>query len=569
MAGNKQVFWNEHIGGGQYRLRIQNSNANNKRAWWIFDTRTSTMRAAIKRNLVVSNQAGQGFRLGRQAVARPWKGEQQQRLHFYSGCLRNVRNDKGHCLSTLSYRNSNNNPLTFYKCSNRDASAWAISQIKLIKVKDHETVDGRFPVRDGIKFMIRSKMGSEKRMLYAADKWDSNRARRLRIRDFDANVVTAYWVFDSRTNTIRSAHYKNWALSNERGQRYNINRQVVVRAYAREKYQQIRFYGGSRKNIRNLGGKCVDVYQGKNLHNQNVIWYNCHNGVNQGWSINTVAKKPTYRQPLRDGLSFYIRSQMHTGKNIYQAEHIGRSQYRLRIRNFDIKGYRRNDKLAQVGWFTFDQRTRTIRSWTRRTFAISNEYGQGFNIGRAAVVRLWRREVHQRLRVYGGNRRNIRNDGGKCLDVHGGHNHNGRHLIFWNCHNGANQGWKVVNTQSFRIVVTYENPPIRDGLAFQFRSQHGRRTLFMSTHKRGNGQFMLKIQNHAPWDWRQFFVFDRRSKSIRVAHRRNYAISKEYGARLTRTGGGMVRPWRNSSTQRVFFNKQKNIVDFGSLALTL
>jgi len=32
----------------------------------------------------------------------------------------------------------------------------------------------------------------------------------------------------------------------------------------------------------------------------------------------------------------------------------------------------------------------------------------------------------------------------KCLDVHGGKDEEGRNVIMWNRHNGANQRWKVV-----------------------------------------------------------------------------------------------------------------------------
>ena len=46
MGGNRQLFWNDKMGSGQYRLRIQDANPNNKRAWWIFDARTRTMRSA-------------------------------------------------------------------------------------------------------------------------------------------------------------------------------------------------------------------------------------------------------------------------------------------------------------------------------------------------------------------------------------------------------------------------------------------------------------------------------------------------------------------------------------------
>jgi hypothetical protein len=336
------------------------------------------MRAASRRNMAVSNQAGQGFRIGRAAVVRKWKGEQTQRTHFYSGCLRNVRNDKGKCLDVSGGRNVNNQIVTWWNCHNGNNQGWVISQIKIVNVKDHETKDGRFPVKDGVKFMIRSAMRAQ-RMLYANERIDG-RNRNVRIRDFDAHVVTAYWVFDSRTNTIRSAHYRNWVLSN-RQRNYRIGQNAVVRPWTGEKTQPIKFFGGSRRNIRNYGGKCLDVHGGADQHNRQVIWWNCHNGANQGWRINTIGGKPSYRQPLKDNIAFYIRSAMSGGRNLFWHEHIGGNQFRLRIHNFNVKWYRRNEAQAKKGHFVFDSRTRTIRAFLRRNYALSNQAGQGFNIG--------------------------------------------------------------------------------------------------------------------------------------------------------------------------------------------
>jgi len=238
----------------------------------------------------------------------------------------------------------NNQPVIFSNCHDGDNQGWAISQIKLVKVKDHETKDGRFPVRDGQKFVIRSAMPGG-RMLYPNE--INGGQRLLRIRDFDAHVVTAYWVFDSRTNTIRSAHYRNWVITNRAGYGFRIGVWAVARKFTGEKAQGIKFYGGSRKNIRNYAGKCLDVAGGKNVHNQWVTWSNCHNGANQGWKINTIASKPSYKQPLKDGVSFYIRSNMKEGRNLFVAEHIGGNQFRTRIHNFDKRTYRTNPTLAK------------------------------------------------------------------------------------------------------------------------------------------------------------------------------------------------------------------------------
>lgn len=57
------------------------------------------------------------------------------------------------------------------------------------------------------------------------------------------------------------------------------------------------------------------------------------------------------------------------------------------------------------------------------------------------MIRPFKNEVYQRIAYYKGHRQNIRNNGGKCLDVHGGSNTHRRHMIFWNCHKGLNQAW--------------------------------------------------------------------------------------------------------------------------------
>lgn len=126
---------------------------------------------------------------------------------------------------------------------------------------------------------------------------------------------------------------------------------------------------------------------------------------------------------------------MSTFRALYWEEHIGGNQYRLRIRNNQPKNNRQ--------WFVFNRRSRTIRAWANRGYVISNQQGYAFRIGVAATVRPYKNEIYQKSAFYGGSRRNIRNNGQKCLDVHGGVNRHRRHVIFWNCHNGLNQAWYI------------------------------------------------------------------------------------------------------------------------------
>jgi len=57
------------------------------------------------------------------------------------------------------------------------------------------------------------------------------------------------------------------------------------------------------------------------------------------------------------------------------------------------------------------------------------------------VVRPYKKEPYIRLSIYKSDTKTIRNNGGKCLDVHGGVNANNQQINFWDCHNGEGQGW--------------------------------------------------------------------------------------------------------------------------------
>lgn len=126
---------------------------------------------------------------------------------------------------------------------------------------------------------------------------------------------------------------------------------------------------------------------------------------------------------------------MVTHKTLYWAEHIGRNQFRLRI-----QWHNPYDKQQ---WFTFDSRTQTIRAFSRRSYVIGNQLGYQFRINVAAAIRPYTGINQDRIRWYSGSRRNIRNNGQKCLDVHGKSNTDQRYVIYYNCHNGLNQAWWI------------------------------------------------------------------------------------------------------------------------------
>jgi hypothetical protein len=85
MKGNKALFWAEHIGGHQYRLRIQAHDPENKKQWFIFDSRTRTVRPILKKDYALANQRGTGFRINVAATVRKYTGDNTEKTRWYTG----------------------------------------------------------------------------------------------------------------------------------------------------------------------------------------------------------------------------------------------------------------------------------------------------------------------------------------------------------------------------------------------------------------------------------------------------------------------------------------------------
>jgi len=156
--------------------------------------------------------------------------------------------------------------------------------------------------------------------------------------------------------------------------------------------------------------------------------------------------------------------------------------------------------------------------------AISVQDGYHYQIGRYAVARPYVNTHFQQMNWHTGNRRNIRNNAGYCLDVDGQHNVHNRHIIFWECHDGANQGWWL-DTKD----VYYHKYPLNDNVKFQIKTKGvGNRALFYHEHI-GSNQYLLRVRDDDPGDILQWWVFDWRTKTVRAMGNKNLAISVQLG----------------------------------------
>lgn len=364
------------------------------------------------------------------------------------------------------------------------------------------------------------------RALHIAEHIGGNQYR-LRISNRNPESSKQWFVFDRRTRTIRSKKDRDMALSNQKGYQYRIGVAAVMRKYIKESYQRSAYYGGQFRNIRNNANKCLDVHGGRNTHMRHVIFWNCHNGKNQGWTLDRTGIR-YHKYPLKDGVGFQIKSQMKSKRALYYAEHIGRSMKRLRIRD--------NKPADQKQWFVFDWRTKTIRAQGDRKLVLAEAYGSKFRNAATATMQPYKSLFSQRVHWLAGDRRNIQHNGRRCLDVHGGSDSNNRHVIFYNCHNGLNQAWRVDTTVPKKIQ--YPPYPLADGVKFQIKSRMaGNRPLYYREHIGGN-QFRVRIRDNDPLNQRQWWIFDSRTKTVRAYTKRTHALSRRNGTKMR--SGAMV-----------------------------
>lgn len=79
----------------------------------------------------------------------------------------------------------------------------------------------------------------------------------------------------------------------------------------------------------------------------------------------------------------------------------------------------------------------------------------------------------------------------------------------------------------------------------------GGRPLY-AAEKRGHWWgYQLRIRNNAPWDSKQWWVFDWRTKTIRMWADRRMVISNQYGQRCHQPRNAYARPFRREAAQKL------------------
>jgi hypothetical protein len=548
MRYNRALFWHEHIGSGQYRLRIRNTNPGDNKQWFVFDWRTRSIRPRANRNLVMSVQMNgkNWFYYAYAAVVRPYRRESLQKMRWFNGSRRNIRDLGVRCLDVHGNSNTHHRHVHWYKCHNGLNQAWYIDRRGIRYPKQ--------PLASGVKFQIRSRM-TWHRALYWAQHWFRGQ-HYLRIQDTNPDDKRQWFTFDSRTQTIRAFYRRRYAIAQRYGygSRFVNGQYAVIKTYTGHNTEKIQWHSGSRRNIRNNGRFCLNAQS--NYHGRYVTYYRCTNGLNQAWFIDQ--RWYSYaRQPYKNSRKFQIRSKMSGGRALGWWNHFGSHQYYVKLQ--DHSPFKTNQ------WWFIDHRTKSIRAFSKRNYALSNQMNYKHRQSFYVNIRPWRNEPYQKI-LFRGQR--IVNHANLCLMPRGGRNTNKNYITFWMCKNSNNQYW-FTDTRG----VYFPRYPLRDGVRFQIKSQmKGNRAVFYSEHI-GAHNYRLRIRNNYPEDIKQWWVFDWRTRSIRAQGNRGMAISIQWNHNNWYRNGyaAVVARYTGKYIQRIrwFNGSNRNIRDVGVRCLNV
>lgn len=393
------------------------------------------------------------------------------------------------------------------------------------------------------------------------------------------------WHFDHRTKSLRLVGNKNFVLS-FKGGKIAFPTWATVRSWRNEALQKFFFQDGKLMTKLRAAEWCLTFTN--EIPNGPMAWMACRKTPHQVFHVYTIVPWDVEFQKNRPRIthSWSIKGvQYHKEKRPwpkgyfpqygpkFMLELIEKPHRRMYMsKQKDGKDIVVKIKTGQVdwrAWFAYDKRTRSIRLHAHKHLALSNQDGANrLNIGRVVAFRNYKNQVDQRIVMRESKERGqyrIENAAKRCLSPTNMVNKDSVVLTWWKCNKNPLQEWKqVLKVPENKVKGKIHINPFHLTLKMT-----GSRRVYMSRQKQGKDQ-VLKIEKGRK-DWRSIFIFDKRTKSIRLHSDRSLAMSnqnaKEEKLRLAKGKTVVMRKFKNTVDQRLTI-EDKNIKNKAKLCLT-
>lgn len=560
MSGGRRVFMSAQRDGEDSVAKIKKGE-NDWRSWFIYDERTKSIRLDAHRSLALSNRNGALLKVGKTVGFRKYTATADQTNIFFADTgkkdVYKITNHAKKCLTTQNYLNKDETLLQFWHCNKNPSQGWYRKlgvAPKKIKGKLWDT-----------PFFIQSTLPGNRRIHQSAQKQGDDI-----ILKFGKDITNwiGLFIVDQRTRSVRLHANRKLAISNQdtkvEKDRLKKGKLVVLRNFENTVDQRVEF---NNKKFTNKARQCLTTKHYANKDDIELTWWKCNKNPSQNWDVKLFQNKQeksfkgleSTSGPAAPRLPLNLESidqQMIIVRGVvapqYSLSYKGRIVPLKKVMpELEVvsKPYNMLDKSQQFVW---EQRTRTLRPFHHRQYALSFDNHLGYfpgKFGSKAILRPFKKEQTQQLTYTG-----------QIMTSHG---MNKFCLNFLNLQPGSHFEWDAcqrVNTQMFSInSITFMrktktghkkikhvkefDTSTADGQTVLFRGLHGPRYtfgIFKRIRKQSDEPFIrTRVLNHKDVD--QQFTWDTRTKSIRLFHKRDFCLS--------------VRLAGNFATARIFKNE--------------
>jgi len=125
-------------------------------------------------------------------------------------------------------------------------------------------------------------------------------------------------MFDKRSNTIRLASERNFALGNKMGKDLKQGQQAVFRRVLNNKVTPDQILSMGKKNVKNKAKRCLQV-NGKNTDMASLTWWTC-NKSKELQKFERENKDKVHTKPDFNRTRFYIALDAKGKRNIYLSK---------------------------------------------------------------------------------------------------------------------------------------------------------------------------------------------------------------------------------------------------------
>jgi len=580
MPGHRKIYVSKQKDGPDMALKIT-KDVNDWRALFIVDQRTKSIRLHSNKHLAISNAFTKvkkdRLKMGKTVCLRKFMGTIDQKWVVYD--KNKITNKIKKCLSTRHFANKDETLLTWWKCNKNPSQKWSIKLFKNKQIKSFEGIqtlagpaaprlDLNLDKLDQQMLIIRGGVEPKYSLAYIGRIYPLKKVMpelKLISKPFNMMDKAQQFVWEKRTKTLRPYHHRQYALSFDNRLGYfpgKFGSKAIFKPFKKESTQLISFTGQIITKYK-MSKFCL---QPVNLQPASEYeWDACQRINTQMYSIHKITfmrKTKTGHKKIKHTKNFDTTT---ADNNVVMFRGAYGPRYTIgiwgRIRKQNDEPFIRtrvlNHKDTQQQ-FTWDTRTKSIRLYNKRDFTLSVKL-----TGNYVTARLWKNEPSQVIKFDG--------------RLHSKFRGTELHLTFANWRPLAPVKWEPfdkVQTQKIQVIIIQprefkrqnnrpriaetvdakgdhifvehvhkdKKPEPKFSKRFMLELAHAKGPLRLIVSRQQNGKDRVAKLDKNRIDWRAWFVYDDRTKSIRQDSHRYLALSNQDG--LNRLNVGKIAGFR-------------------------